>query len=253
MIQLGGDPRLPSSPPDDYQRRLSVRLIDLFKIIAVGINRVAKTLVDTGDIVIAKASGIGIKVDTDIPTFGWRDIIGKVIPKATGAGSPTRAVYIGGQLGQYAFVAGDAYDMEFHIPHDYLPGSDIYIHIHWSHNGTSISGDAVFDFYYSYAKGHNQSNFAAEKNLTITYATTDITTTPQYRHRVDEIIMSGPSATATLMDRDDIEIDGLILMTVKLTTLPTIGGGGKLFIHTSDIHYQSTNMATKQRAPNFYV
>ena len=185
--------------------------------------------------------------------YGWRDIIGKVIPKATGAGSPTRAVYIGGKLGQYAFVANDAYDMEFHMPHDYVAGTDIYIHLHWSHNGTTITGNAVFDFYYSHAKGHNQANFGAEKNLTITYATTDIATTPQYRHRIDEVIMSGASATATLMDRDDLEPDGLILMTVRLTTLPTIGGGGRLFIHTADIHYQSDNSATLNKAPNFYA
>lgn len=206
-----------------------------------------------GAVVLRKHPGGGIKIDADAPTWCWRDIIGKVIPKATGAGSPTRSVYIGGQLGQYSFVANDTYDMEFHIPHDYVPGTDVYIHIHWSHNGTTISGNAVFDIYHSYAKGHNQANFVAEKNLTITFNTVDIATTPQYRHRIDEIIMSGASATATLMDRDDVEPDGLILMTVKITTLPAIGGGGKLFIHTSDIHYQSTNIGTKQKSPDFWT
>jgi hypothetical protein len=49
------------------------------------------------------------------------------------------------------------------------------------------------------------------------------------------------------MDRDDIEVDGLLRVTLKLTTLPTLGGGGKLFIHTCDIHYQSNNSATKQK------
>jgi hypothetical protein len=64
--------------------------------------------------------------------------------------------------------------------------------------------------------------------------------------------MTDETASATLTDRDEIEVDGLILCTVKLTSLPTIGGGGKLFIHTCDIHYQSTNMATKGKAPEFY-
>jgi hypothetical protein len=205
------------------------------------------------DVVMPKTSGYGIKVDLDTPTYGWRDIIGKVIPKATGAGSPTRSAYMGGQIGQYAFVANDAYDMEFHIPHDYVPGSDIYLHVHWSHDGTSVSGSAVFDVFYTYAKGHNQGSFVAEKNLTLSYATVDITTTPRGQHRIDEVIVSGPSATATLIDRDTIEADGLVLATVKLTTLPTIGGGGKLFIHTCDIHYQSTNIGTKQKAPDFWT
>ena len=201
---------------------------------------------------LPKAAGKGFKVDAEFPTFGWRDIIGNVHPKATGAGSPTRAAYAGANLGQYAFIANDVCDFEFHIPHDYVPGTDIYFHVHWSHTGTSISGNAVFDIYHAYAKGHNQANFPAEKNVAITYATTDIATTPAARHRIEEVIISGPAATATLVDRDDIEVDGLVLATLKLTTLPTIGGGGKLFIHTCDLHYQSTNMATKQRAPNFY-
>lgn len=204
-------------------------------------------------IVVAKNSGTGLKVDTDTPSFGWRDIIGNVEPKATGAGSPTRAVYAGGNLGQYSFIANDICDFQFHIPHDYVPGTDIYFHVHWSHTGTSISGDAVFTVYHTYAKGHNQAEFPSEKTVTITHSTVNITTTPRYRHRIDEVIISGPTATATLMDRDDIEVDGLVLVTLKLTTLPTIGGGGALFVHTCDIHYQSTNMATKSRAPNFYA
>jgi len=204
-------------------------------------------------IVLPKTSGYGIKVDVDSPTFGWRDIIGKVIPKATGAGSPARSIYNGGMVGQYSFVAGDVYDMEFHIPHDYVAGTDIYFHIHWSHTGTTTSGNAVFDFYHTYAKGHNQATFPAEKNITYTYNTVDITTTPRYQHRIDEAIISGSAATATLMDRGLIAPDGLLLITLKLTTLPTLGGGGKLFIHTCDIHYQSTNIGTKQKAPDFYV
>ena len=207
----------------------------------------------SGGGILPKTSGQGIKVDIDSPVFGWRDIIGNVHPKASGVGSPTRAAYSGGNLGQYAFVANDVCDFEFHIPHDYAPGTDIYFHVHWSHNGTSISGNAAFDIYHSYAKGHNQANFPAEKNVTITYPTADISTTPQYRHRIDEVIISGASATATLMDHDDIEVDGLVQATLKLTTLPTIGGGGKLFVHTCDLHYQSTNMATKGRAPDFYA
>jgi len=204
-----------------------------------------------GSLVMESAAGVGIKVDVIDPVYGWRDIIGKVAPKASGAGSPKREIYNGGLGGQYAFAAGDVFDMEFHIPHDYVPGTDIYIHVHWSHNGTAISGNVVFDFYHEYAKGHNQADFPAEKQISMTYATTNIATTPRYRHRIDELIMSGPAATATLMDRNDIEVDGLILMTCKLTILPAITGG-KLFIHTADVHYQSTSIGTKGKSPPFF-
>ena len=50
-------------------------------------------------IILSKAASKGFKVDPESPSFGWHDIIGNVEPKATGAGSPTRAAYAGGILG----------------------------------------------------------------------------------------------------------------------------------------------------------
>ncbi len=202
MIILPKDPRLPSgSEKDPYLSRLNFRLMELFTILHEPIRRVGQFMRDSGDLVISKASGVGIKVDNDTPTFGWRDIIGNVEPKATGAGSPTRASYMGGTLGSYSFIANDVCDFVFHIPHDYVPGTDIYFHIHWSHSGTTITGNAVFDIYHDYAKGFNQANYPAEKNITITYNTVDIATTPQYRARIDEVIIKTPSGkTATIAE-----------------------------------------------------
>ena len=87
---------------------------------------------------------------------------------------------------------------------------------------------------------------------TITVATPNIATVPQYRHRVDEVQASTAGGSATLHNTTNLEVDGLMIGYIKLVTLPTITGGS-LFVHTVDIHYQSSNMATKQRAPNFYV
>ena len=111
----------------------------------------------------------------------------------------------------------------------------------------------MFTVYYAYSKGHNQAIFPAEKTLTITYATTSLTATPQYKHRIDETAMTGATATSVLTARDLIEVDGLVQATLKLTGIPTFGGTGKLFIHTCDIHYQSTNVATANKSPDFYV
>lgn len=210
------------------------------------------TVTVTDNIIISKTSGEGIKLDPATPTFGWRDIIGPVVPKATGAGSPTRRQYAGGNVYDWSFAENDVCDFGFHIPHDYVPGSDLHIHVHWSHNGTNITGNAVFTFYWQYAKGHNQANFHAEKSTTITYNTTDLATTPQYRHRIDEVAITASSGDSSHTLNTDIEVDGVIMGQLKLTTLPTITGGN-LFIHTVDLHYQSTNLATKQKAPNFWT
>jgi hypothetical protein len=205
------------------------------------------------NLVVDKASGEGIKVDLASPTYPWHDIIGNIAPKATGAGSPTRRQYAGGNVYDWSFALNDVCDFVFHIPHDYVPGSNLYIHAHWSHNGgTSISGNAQFTFYHQYAKGHNQANFSAEKNVVATYATTNITTTPQYRHRIEEIQLSTPGGSASMLDSSAIEVDGIIIGQIKLTSLPTITTG-YLFIHTLDIHYQSTNIGTKQKAPPFWT
>lgn len=249
MKRIGLNPRLPVVRFSlDYLQQLNASLMDYLRQLAVACN-----FITLGDFVVDKTAGKGIRVDVDTPTFGWRDIIGNVQPKAQGAGSPARAAYAGANLGAYAFAANDICDFVFHIPHDYVPGTDIHFHIHWSHTGTTTTGNAVFDIYHDYAKGHNQGNYPAEKNITLTYDTVDITTTPQYRARVDEVIISGASATATLMDRDELEADGLVRVTLKMTTLPTLGGGGKLFIDTCDIHYQSSNVGTKNKIPNFHA
>ncbi len=212
-----------------------------------------------GGLMIPKTSGLGIKVDSlGTPTFGWRDIIGNITPKQSGAGSPTLAAWRGGLVRAYYYSASDDGDDVYHIPHDYVPGSDLYLHVHWGHNGTAISGSLVINFYFTYAKGHNQASdgsFAAEKNLTLTVSTPDIATIPQYRHRVDEIQLSAASPTANQLDSDIIEVDGLILLHYDVTTIPTITGGStnEPAIFTVDVHYQSTNLGTKAKAPDFWT
>ena len=203
-------------------------------------------------LILPKTTNTGIKIEDAAPTWGWRDIIGEVNPKASGAGAPTLAAFRGGNVSSFKFVLNDVCDFVFHMPHDYVPGSDLFFHLHWAHNGTAITGDAVFTNYAMYAKGHNQAAFPAEVTNTITYATVNIATTPRYQHRVDEIALSTAGGSGSLLNTTNLEVDGLILIRTKLTTLPTITAGD-LFVFTGDLHYQSTNMATKGKAPSFYA
>ena len=223
-------------------------------------SRVPDQLVDSsmvvnGNLTLPKRSSCGLQVDKVNPTFGWRDLLGEVNPRNTGAGRPALSVFRGGNIRDFAFSAGDDIDFSFHIPHDYVLGTDIYFHVHWAHNGTAIAGNIVWDFFTTYAKGHNQADFPAEKNLTLTYATVDIATTPQYRHRIEELVISTSGGSATLLDSDTLEPDGVIMMHLNQTTIPTITGGtpNEPFLLFVDIHYQSTSMATKQKEPDFYT
>lgn len=208
-----------------------------------------------GDFVLPKTSGFGIKVDTATPTYPWRDLEGVLYPDPAGVNSPTLAAVRGGLVRNYFYSVNDKMDFAFHIPHDYVPGTDLYIHIHWSHNGTAISGSLTVSLATTYAKGHNQAAFPAEKTVTITYATVNIATTPQYQHRIDEVQWSSNGGSASLFDSAKVETDGMILGTMTVTGIPTITGGStnEPFIVYIDLHYQSTNIGTKAKAPGFWT
>jgi hypothetical protein len=207
----------------------------------------------TSHLTMPKTSGIGIKVDEVTPTFGWRDLEGVLVPKSQGVGSPALATFRG-NLRWFNYANGDDMDVMLHMPHDYVPGSDIYLHLHWAHNGTNISGSSVINYYISYGKGHSQEPFPAEKNITQTLSGLNLTNTPQYQTRIDEFVISTPGGSATLLDTNKLEPDGLIWIHFDWTTIPTItGGSGKPFGLYLDVHYQSTNLPTKNKAPNFYT
>lgn len=206
------------------------------------------------EIQLPKTSGAGIKVDITTPTWGWRDLEGVEITDVLGANAATLTLYQT-PVREYAYSVGDIMDIRFHIPHDLVPNTDMFIHFHWSHIGTAISGNMSVNCSSTYAKGHNQANFPAPKVVPITYATTNIATTPAFRHRIEEAAWSSAGGSATLFDTALLEVDGLILMNLAVTAIPTITGGtsNEPFIHRVDLHYQSTNIATKAKAPNFYV
>ncbi len=207
-------------------------------------------------LIFDKASGNGIKVDTTTPTFGWRDLLGETTTRSTGPNKPSFEAY-NGEINQYRFSAGEHEHYDFHIPHDYVAETDIHLHIHWSQISATNTGGTV-DFIYSaiYAKGHNQVSGSAFTSTPITATITSADAgTIRYQQHITEAIISGASATAALFDRDDLEPDGLILLTLEMdaNNLTDSVGVTDPFIHFVDIHYQSTNIATKDKVPDFYT
>jgi len=207
------------------------------------------------NLVLPKDSGGGIRVDKDDPTFGWRDITGRIRPDPVGTDSPALTAFIG-NVRAYAYSTSPAakkLDMEFHMPHDWVPGTDLFLHVHWGHNGTAISGSIVFD--HSAIYGSRDGVFGAQINPVQTVSGLTIGNTPQFAQRVDEFQLTAASPSATQFDTDNITVDGLILITMSVTTIPTISGGGSTnpFVFTCDLHYQSNNIGTKNSASPFYT
>lgn len=184
----------------------------------------------------------------------WKDLLGDITPKTSGVGAPALSAFRGGNVRGFAYSAGDDGDAVFHIPHDYAPGTDLHLHLHWAHNGTTIAGSLIVDFYLTYAKGHNQADFPVEITSQLTVATPNIATVPRYRHRVDEIQISAASPSGSQIDTALIEPDGIIIVHFDTNTIPTITGGSpnEPFFITLDLHYQSNIVGTANKVPNFY-
>lgn len=218
---------------------------------AKGIQGSSSLLEDDGSPVLPKTSGIGIKVDTAGSVFGWRDLLGVIRTRGVGATDPNDAVYRG-NIRQYQFAINDECWIEYHIPHDYVAGTDLHLHFHWSHIGTLVTGGNVtWGADISYAKGHNQAAFSAPVSPTV-IGNASVT---QYQHIITEVQISASTPGATQIDSDDLEPDGVILLRGFLSANNiTVSGGGvpDPFLHFIDIHYQTTNIGTKNKSPNFY-
>jgi hypothetical protein len=202
--------------------------------------------------VVGKARGTGIKVDPASPTTTWRDLTGNTIPKAGGVNAPTLAASRGGRTQSYFYLVGDRGDDWYHIPHDWA-GTDLFLHVHWGHDGTAISGTFTVTCYLTYAS--RGSTYQAEITTTITAGSLSLANTPQFAQRVDEIQLTAAAPTAAQFDTDNIEVDGVIKLHYEVTTAPTITGGttNRPYIDYLDIHYESTNVGTKNKAADFYA
>ena len=199
--------------------------------------------------VYPKTEGIGIKIDTDAPDWGWHDLNDNIYFSEVGEPNrPIKQVYQGG-IKQAQYVLNDEAFIDFHMPHDYVPGTDMFIHAHWSHNSSTVTtGTLNIQFELCYSKGHGQAFFSTPVILN----TTQDASTIRYQHLVVEEACSAPSGAGGLLITEDLEVDGLILVRFEVTG-NTMDGGALPFIHKVDMHYQSSGLPTKGKAPDFYV
>lgn len=206
------------------------------------------------NLMLPKDKTSGIKTDSlGTPSFAWHDLLGEL--SIDPVFSPSNAVYqqfIGG-IKAFQFTEGsDAY-VRFHIPHDYLMGSDLFIHVHWMHNSTFVTGGSVtWVMESTYAKGHNLGAFTETKLISVVQAASPI----QFQHLVAETSLSITGGSSVQLDSSLIEPDGIVLCRLYLDSNDiTVSEGVKPdpFALFTDIHYQSTNIGTKQRIPDFWT
>ena len=202
--------------------------------------------------VFPKTKGKGIQLDTDSPDFGWHDLVGFIYGDTNLPNAAQQLVYRGGIRARY-FNEGDEAFVDFHIPHDYVPNTPIYIHVHWSHISNLVTGGSTtWGFECMYAKGHQQGAFIEPVNISVIQSANS---TP-YWHHIAETVASTGGGSAVLLDTNELEVDGIIQCRVYLDSNDITTSDASIvnpFVHFVDIHYQSTGLPTKNRAPDFWT
>jgi hypothetical protein len=206
-----------------------------------------KVNASSGNFVMPNESGFGIQIDQDSPAFGWRDILGPITVRGAGGNDPVWALF---RTNIYAYQLQGVNDeiwITYHMPHDYVPGSELYIHTHWGLDTADSTNSITWGFDATFVNRDDitPDAFPATTNKTITHDCSAINV-PQYGHVVSEVQLTDGSGQ---LGGNAIEIDGLILTRVYLSA---DAGNIDPFLFTADLHYQSTNLATKNKAPNFY-
>ena len=177
----------------------------------------------------------------DTGDFGWRDITSEITTRGVGATDPTWTQVGSSSFYAYAFAINDVCWINFHVPHDIVPNGLVHFHVHWFPSGTNAQ-PVKWQFQYCYARGFNQDAFnVAGTTITAEEAGPGVA----YQHMVTE--------TTGQQIANLNEPDGIIQCKITRLTNGATENTDTIFLLTADLHYQSTNMATYGKAPNFYT
>jgi len=188
--------------------------------------------------------------------WGWNDMRGDIVINTAVPGTAPDFVEFRNGLFAWAFDSASteyAY-VSFHVLHDYVQGTDLYPHIHWSHNNATPGSTTVrWAIDYSLARGYEFETFPAPTTITL-----DDAVGAQYSHHIREgtpAESGGSPLISTIIDGTNIEPDTIILMRIA-----RLGGATEdtfaddAFIFEVDLHYQSyVQSVTPERNRPFTV
>lgn len=190
--------------------------------------------------VVSNSKGDGIKLNAENPQYGWRDLLSPTtVYEGAAAHKPTFETFIG-NIRAYQFDVNDESFHEFHIPHDYVPGTDVWVHAHWTYNGAAATGSVTWTWEASLAQGYARGVYNAPVLVSATQTAPAVPLT----HMIAAVKLSSSGGVGGLLNTDLIEPDALIKTRLFLAA-NTMSDAKKPFMSFSDMHYQSTNLSTK--------
>jgi hypothetical protein len=193
--------------------------------------------------VFPSASGVGIKIDVNNPDWGWHDMLGYL------HADDTRYAPYRGNIKSITFEENESAYASFHFPHDYAVGTDVFIHVHWSHtSSTVVSGSVTWGF--ELLHGEISGIFEEPVVVSVQQQVGN-----QYQHMVAEAIASTPGGSPVLLNTNKLCIDDVVQCRLFLDSNDIVTSDSsvvKPFAHFADIHYRSTALPTKNKTPNFW-
>lgn len=185
--------------------------------------------------------------DLESRVTGWNDLVQAVIIRPGAPAAPSLGVFRDG-IYAYQFAPDDINECfaNFHLGHDYVPGTMVYPHVHWSPHTTSI-GNVRWAFEYTWARradSTGQISFPATETL---YIESGVAVPSQYMHKVNE------SGEGFGIPGSTMEVDALLLCRIfRDGTHPNDTFPDAVNLLTVDIHYQSDTKTTPLRTPPFF-
>jgi len=173
--------------------------------------------------------------------WGWNDLRGHIDVNTAVPGTAPDWEIVRDNVFAWAFAPASleqAY-VSFHFNHDYVPGTDIYPHLHWTHNDASPGSTSVrWVMEYTIARGYEFEAFPATTTITL-----DDAVAGQYIHHIREGTPNetgGSPPISTIIDGTNIEADTMVLMRIYRDGAATEDDfASDAFLLEVDLHYQS--------------
>lgn len=186
--------------------------------------------------------------------MSWGDAPGEVIKregyedlKPTGGYQPQGASAPGSvdfgvhRLISFSGTTNERLTNIYHIPHDFVEGTDIFVHIHHLPTAVSPTGEVTWRVHMRYAQGYQFGNYSGADVVQDITLDLGAISAVQYDHIINE--------GAALNDTDFgsvLRTDGIIIMTIERLGATDSNNADQIFIE-ADIHYKSDKSATVNR------
>jgi hypothetical protein len=175
---------------------------------------------------------------------GWKDLLTNITVRGTGLSAPVFSQIGATDFYAYLFpgtgVQIKEFRINFHIPHDYMPGTAVYIHVHWFPS-TADTGNVAWNISYTIAKGFNQAafNFASPTTVEVIQAAPGV----QYQHMIAEM------SDAQAIPGSLIETDSIIACRIWRDPADADDTyAADAFANFVDLHYRTDGLETTDKA-----